>query len=56
MKVKRNKVQVSLEYLLLLTVILLVLLASLAKDSSVLRKGINDYVDELGASISNIIK
>jgi len=54
-KFKLKKAQVALEYLLLLSVLLLVLLASLAKDSSVLRAGINEYVDELGSSIADII-
>lgn len=55
MKKKKKLSQVAMEYMLLLTVLLIVLLAALAGDASPLRRGISDYVDGLGGSIANVI-
>ena len=48
--------QVAVEYLLLLAVLLLMLLSTFANEDSSLRKGIKEYVDELGDSVADVIQ
>jgi len=48
--------QTTVEYLLLITVLLLVFLAALGSSQGGLRRGIEAYVDGLGDTISEIIE
>jgi len=56
MRFKPIKCQAVVEYLLLLAVLLLVLMASLATQGKSLRGGIETYTNGLGTSIAGIIK
>ena len=55
MKSSRKHSQSIVEYLLLLTVLLLVFFAAFANKESPLRKGLNEYVEELGDAVSDVI-
>ena len=56
MRFKFCRCQAVVEYLLLLAVLLLVLMASLTTKGKGLRGGIESYTDGLGTSIANIIE
>ena len=56
MKLDLRRAQTMVEYLLLISVLLLVFLAAISSPQGALRQGLERYVDRLGDTVGGIIE